>query len=166
MPNHLSKIAFSVGLLGQLGGYVLTAHGASANTADQVYVAVKSTKVRSQPSALASSVATVAYADGLTKLDEQSDWVKVRTKSGAAGFIHKTAVSQKKIVLSGASNSAGVTDSTEVVLAGKGFSKEVEQQYLGQPGFNYSAVNAMERVAVSDKDISAFLKEGGLKKEG
>jgi hypothetical protein len=56
-------------------------------------------------------------------------------------------------------------DSPEVVLAGKGFSKEVEQQYKkDDASLRYDRVDDVERNArVSAVEVRQFVKDGGLK---
>jgi hypothetical protein len=57
--------------------------------------------------------------------------------------------------------------SDELALAGKGFSKQVENEFKGKnPKINYAWVDRMEKFVVSEKQIKRFLKEGELSPKG
>jgi hypothetical protein len=78
--------------------------------------------------------------------------------------VHESAVSERRVVLnSDASfdNKAG-GDQT-VILAGKGFNKEVERAYSSRNrSLNFKAVDAMEKNSVSNSELLRFAKEGKL----
>ncbi|NDC38247.1 MAG: SH3 domain-containing protein [Proteobacteria bacterium] len=130
-----------------------------------VQVNIKESKLRTQPKFWSSTVADLKYSESLTLLGSESGWLKVRTKSGAQGYLHSSAVTTKKIVLAGKASVGTQADAAEVALAGKGFSREVEREYaLSNPELNFKAVNAIEQVRVSDQELLAFLREGKLGK--
>lgn len=138
---------------------------AVAATAAQMSVQVKDGVLRSKPSFLGSPSGTVSYGDRVDVLSTQSGWSQVRAPSGATGWIHESALTPKRVVLSAASgNDVQLAASTdEVALAGKGFSQEVETEYKKQNrSLDYAWVDRMITFQVSDAEAIRFLQEGGL----
>ena len=136
----------------------------SALAQQTVYVQVRQAKLRSGPAAWSSSVATLSYGDSLTVIGGEDPWWQVKSNKGKTGYIPTSSVSDKKIVLSsvGYSGSARV-DQSDVVLAGKGFSKEVEKSFASSSGLDYRKVNQVEKNKISESEINAFIKAGELK---
>lgn len=130
-----------------------------------VSVKVKSVKVRSEPKVWAPSVVALAYGDSIEALSVTDGWLTVRAR-GKQGFLHESAVSTKKIVLSGrGSVGDGTTDRADVALAGKGFNRAVEREFAGQDStLDFRSVDAMERIKVTEGELAAFLKAGHLGK--
>ena len=59
------------------------------------------------------------------------------------------------------------TSSDELALAGKGFSKQVENEFKEKnPNVNYAWIDRMEKFVVSETQIKRFLKEGKLSPKG
>ncbi|MCB0325724.1 MAG: SH3 domain-containing protein, partial [Bdellovibrionales bacterium] len=129
----------------------------------QVFVQTKRSKLRSGPAPLARVLQEVRYGDALEALGEQDGWVRVRA-GRTEGFVHKTAITPKRVVLSPSSPApSGNAQGADVVIAGKGFSREVEQQYASQNrGLNFSAVDEMERRTVADAELAKFIAAGAL----
>ncbi len=128
-------------------------------------VQLKETKLRSRPQVLGSIVASLRNGEELEKLsDEEAGWLKVKTRAGATGFVHVTAVSSKKLSLTSKISSGSTTASaSDVQNAAKGFDKETERQLaMKDAALNYSAVNAMEQLKVSQNQVVEFLKSGDL----
>jgi len=88
-------------------------------------------------------------------------------KISLKGWIHKSALTQKKLVLSPGSGSTSVSGD-EIVLAGKGFNAQVEEQFKQQnQNLNYGWIDKMERnFAVPQQAMQQFLKDGALSLEG
>jgi hypothetical protein len=143
---------------------VATCVFAQPSYADDVWVQVRESRVRSKPLFYATTVSSVRYGQRLSKLGEESGWVSVRA-SGGQGYLPLSALSSKTIVFSTADAAKVQADSTELVLAGKGFSKEIEQSFQRQDGSaRYDLVDRVERDAkASPAEVSQFVKQGGLK---
>lgn len=133
-------------------------------SAEPVWVQVRESMVRSKPAFYSSSVASVRYGDQLEKISEEGGWVKVQGKKGQ-GFVPVTTLSEDKIVLSAKDITKIKADSADVVLAGKGFSKEVEQEYKKKgTGARFDLVDQVERTTrVSNQEVRDFVKKGELK---
>ena len=57
--------------------------------------------------------------------------------------------------------------SDELALAGKGFNKQVEEQFSSDnPDADYAWIDWMEQVVVSQDEMRRFQEEGGLSPKG
>ncbi|MFH1103309.1 MAG: SH3 domain-containing protein [Pseudomonadota bacterium] len=132
-------------------------------------VQVKNSYLRTTPSFLGKIVATVNYGDQVRVHSENSDWCKVSLPGkGTEGWIHSSALSNKKIVMKGGGSQAQKTASgEELALAGKGFNKQVEDQYKSRHrSMNFALIDGMEKIVISPDEIKEFLKEGKLNPKG
>lgn len=127
-------------------------------------VQVRKGQLRDKPAFLAAIVADVAYGDRLEVLEQRSGWCRVRDKAGRTGWIHGSALSEKAIVLkSGQTDVSGQASGQEIVLAGKGFSEQVEKAYRSDnPAANYAWVDRMESWTVPVAELEGFARAGGL----
>ncbi len=134
---------------------------------ERYYIQVKSTKLRSAPQHFAPAVTELKLADSVTGSEVSDGWFKVTTASKKTGYLHKATLSDKKIVNSLSKGYNPKTDSSDVVLAGKGFNKEVEKDFSRKnPDLNFTDVNQMDKIKVNDSDLISFVKSGGLNKNG
>ena len=131
-------------------------------------VQVRSGKLRSRPSFLGKVVARVDYGDRLTTLESRSGWSKVKDGAGHTGWIHTSALTEKKIVMSAGDAPATTTASgEEIALAGKGFNEEVEASFKStNPEIDYTWIDRMEAITVSPEDAAAFLATGQVEPKG
>jgi hypothetical protein len=131
--------------------------------ADDAWVQVKESKVRSKPLFYAPGVSSVRYGDKVATTGDQGGWVAVRV-GGVQGYLPLSALSRQQIVLTAKGLSKVEADSTDVVLAGKGFSKEVEQSFKAEnTGLRYDLVDRVEQTArVPAQEVAQFVKKGGL----
>ena len=126
-------------------------------------VQVKETKLRSAPRPWANGVSTLKYGDTVAPIKVENDWVEGTTRSKQKGFVHISALTSKKVELSGSKTIGTQVDQTDVILAGKGFSKATEDAYAaGNQGVNFRAVDTVQAVQVPDAEIVAFMKEGKI----
>jgi hypothetical protein len=132
--------------------------------AEEVWLQVKESLLRAEPRFYARTVAPVRYGDRLQAVSKDGGWVKVQLKT-AQGYLPGASVSPKRIVLSGARAVSVEADAADVVLAGKGFGKEIEEQYRRSgAGLRYDLVDLVERSStVTPGDVAQFAKKGGLK---
>lgn len=134
-----------------------------AFAADSLTVQVQTTKLRKDAKFWAPVLATLKAGDKVTLDRAQGDWVFVSTSAGQSGWLHNSAVTTKDIQLSDSGGTLQAGASTdEITLAGKGFTKEVEDEYGKTRGVSFKAVEAMSAYRVSDQEIEAFLKAGKL----
>ena len=130
---------------------------------DTNYINVKSADLKSSTGFFASNTGTVSYGEEVKVLALNGKYAQVRTAVGnKTGWIAKASLTSKKISASG--NTANAS-AREIALAGKAFSPEIEAEYKkGETQANYPAVDELERVTVSDRDLLAFIDEGHLAK--
>ena len=144
---------------------LLTAAAAAVSAAPKsMSVTVRETQVRATPSFLGAVLAVLAYGDRVDILAAERDWMKVALPGGKQGWVHQSALTEKRIVLQAGSGSVEQSASgDEVALAGKGFNKEVEAQYKAENDLDYTWVDRMEGFLVSPEQILAFVDEGSLR---
>jgi uncharacterized protein YgiM (DUF1202 family) len=142
--------------------FCLTAAGIFAQKAgDTLYVNVNSAALKSSTGFFASTTGTVRYGDAVRVLAVNGKkWIQVRTAGNVTGWVASSSLTTKRI--STQANAANAS-AREIALAGKGFSPEVEAEYKKTGGtLNYSAVDAMEKVTIPDRDLLTFIEEGHL----
>lgn len=127
------------------------------------YVAVNNAVLRQKDSASSKEVCKVNYAECVVVVEEKGKWslVQKENDSSAKGWINTSALSKKKIV---ASRNVNV-DAKEIALAGKGLTKSLETQMCSDYNYDFSAIDKIESVKVSEQELTAFMKEGNLKVE-
>lgn len=129
----------------------------SQTDANKRYVAVKSTPLKSSTGFFSQELKTLSQGDEVTLVRDDGKWAEIRS-GNQSGWVASTSLSSRRVVASGAAITA-----SEVALAGKGFSKEVEVEYR-KNGLDFSAVDSMERIIVSGNDLLTFINEGHLAK--
>lgn len=136
---------------------------ASPSAGTNVFVQIKNARLMDQPKLWGKSIATVGFGDELTVVsDSGSGWLQVRSRSGKSGYLHQSALTTTKIVLR-SGGSAGPTGASDVVLAGKGFNRDVEKQFSqNNSAANFRAVDQMEQTRIGPGDLAQFIKQGQL----
>lgn len=132
--------------------------------ASPVWIQVRDTMIRTKPAFYSPGIASLRYGDQVEKISQDQGWIKVR-HSKDEGFIPASSISADKIILSARDVTSIKADSADVVLAGKGFSKEVEQEYRKQAkGGRFDLVDQVERTSrIKNEDVRGFIKQGELK---
>ncbi len=136
----------------------------SAIAAQQLSVQVRETKLRQRPSYLGAATTALAYGTRVDVLETRGPWRHVRTESGQTGWLHDSALTEKKLTLqSGDTDQAVTADGDELALAGKGFSEEVERSFReGNQGVDYRWVDRMSLWTVTPEQSRQFLDVGGI----
>lgn len=137
----------------------LTAAAAFAST---ITVLVQQTALRKRPQSYSPSVGTAKLGQKFESAGLEAGFHKT-----SSGYIHASAVTERKVKLGSAESVGGSASAEEVTLAGKGFNAQVEKSYGQKNGsVNFAAVDAMERRSVSEGELFEFLRAGGLMGEG
>lgn len=145
--------------LALLAGLLLA--GAAGAGEDMMSVQVKSGSLRETPSFLGKIVAPVGYGDRVAVVSEQGEWRQVRAPAGATGWIHVSALTDKKLALSSGGQVGTSASGDEMALATKGFNAQVEGEFKkNNKDIDFSWVDKMEKIKIAGKEIFAFLKEG------
>ena len=137
---------------------------ASFKSGAKVQVSVKSASLKSGLGFFSKSVGKVSYGDSLIVIESNSKKSKVRlsSNSSVSGWIPNGSLTTKKITKTGSSSVNA--SSNELALAGKGFSEEAEKAFKSSNGnLNYAQVDQIEKITVSESELSAFITEGHLK---
>ncbi|MDR0455987.1 MAG: hypothetical protein LBH20_04805 [Treponema sp.] len=119
------------------------------------YVAVQTAVVKDSTGFFAKEVGNLPLGTAVTLVRDDGKWAEVRA-GNLAGWVASASLSARRVV---ASNST--VTASEVALAGKGFSPDMEMEYR-KSGLDYSAVDSMEKIVVPANDLLRFITEGRL----
>jgi len=131
---------------------------------DEVAISVQNQSIYPMPAFYASPVEPVSYGT-IASIDEiDGEWFKITTSLGKFGWVHRTSVTGAIQTTSGGTSTSGSVTSDEIMLAGRGFSRDIEEAYAGEhPELNFSNVNSMESSwTVSPQELYEFLVAGNL----
>jgi SH3-like domain-containing protein len=120
--------------------------------------------LRQRPSYLGSGTESVTYGMRLSVLAEQGPWRMVATQDGRQGWLHISALSEKRLRMqSGEADVATGADLDEIALAGKGFTEEVEQAFKeNNEDVDFIWVDRMSGWVVTPQEAAAFLAAGEI----
>jgi hypothetical protein len=92
----------------------------------------------------------------------------VKTSKGVEGWIHSQAVQSGKLIVAAMDKSLKTSATAdEVALAGKGFNKQVEDEYKSRnKGMNYGDVDRMLKIRITPDELRRFLMDGKLAEFG
>jgi uncharacterized protein YgiM (DUF1202 family) len=136
--------------------------------AETLIVKVQTTYVRKEPKFYSSPVATLKAGESVAQISAQAGWLKVRTSKGVEGWIHSQAVQGGKLTVAAMDQSLKTSvTADEVALAGKGFNKQVEDEYKARhKGMSFGEVDRMLRIKVAPDELRRFLMDGKLAEFG
>ena len=139
-----------------LASGVLFAQVSKGGTA---WISSKDAKLKTSTWFFAGTKGTLQMGAQVTVLQVNGNWAEVRSSanSSLSGWTAVSNLSSKRIVASGTGASA-----SEVALAGKGFSQEVENSYKTGGTLNYADVDKTEAITVSQDELYKFITEGRL----
>jgi uncharacterized protein YgiM (DUF1202 family) len=119
------------------------------------YVAVQTTPLKDSPGFFAKELGNLSLGTELTLVREDGKWSEVRT-GNISGWVASSSLSARRVLASNTDVTA-----SEVALAGKGFSPDMEIEYR-KNGLDYSMVDQMEKLVVPANDLEQFVTEGRL----
>ena len=143
----------------------LMASTTAADAMKMMSVQVKQGEVRATPYFLGKIVATLSYGDRVEVLGSRESWFHVSFKGkGVTGWMHASALSEKRILLkAGGADAQVAASSGELALAGKGFNADVEAEFKARNrNIDFSWIDRMQAMKVPPERIAAFLQEAGL----
>ena len=151
-----------------IAGLVSVAVSAFAAGAATMSVQVKNGQIRATPSFLGKVVAPLSYGDRVQVVETRNDWMNVTGPGGQSGWVHSSALTKKKIVMSSGSQDVQTGASgDELALASKGFNSDVEADFKSKnQNVDFTWVDRMEKYKVSPQEMKEFLKDGDVKPEG
>lgn len=127
-----------------------------------VTVRVIRAKVMRSPRFIGPVAGNVSRGQQLTFKGARGDWYQVAGR--ASGWIHRTNVTDKRVRLSSTpGGGSGGASRSEVELAGRGFTPQVEDRYRSKhPNLDFSHVDAIEKTELDPAGLESFVKQGGL----
>ena len=147
----------------------LAALAASAAPPQPMSVQVRSGQVRATASFLGKVVADLPYGTQVEIVQPSKPWVQVRTASGQTGWMHESALTSSRLQLKAGSGGAQAgASASEVSLAAKGFTQQIEREYRSKNlTLDFAWVDRMEAIRVTAAEAEAFLAAGQVApKEG
>ncbi|MBP2675600.1 MAG: hypothetical protein H6Q84_2440 [Deltaproteobacteria bacterium] len=132
-------------------------------------VQVKKGDVRATPQFLGKIVSSLAYGDRVEVLESRESWMRVSSSGkNVTGWMHSSALSEKRIVLKAGEKDAQVAASGgELALAGKGFNADVEAEFKARNrNLDFTWIDRMQATVAPPERIASFLREGGLASGG
>jgi hypothetical protein len=96
-------------------------------------------------------------------IEKKGAWYKVEA-GGSTGWMHESALTRKRIVLRpGAEDVEEAASDDELALAGRGFSSEVEADFSARHDIDFTWVDRMEKMKVSEAEKARFLEKGEVR---
>ena len=129
----------------------------------KMYINVKESWIKSGSGVFDKNIATVKYGEQVYLLQEKGKWAKISLVSNhnIMGWIPKANLTKKKIV--GAFDKKTSAESKELALAGKGLTEGSGSEFSTSGRKNYEAVDSIEKINISLKDLQIFIINGSLK---
>ena len=132
---------------------------AQVRSGSSAWVSTKTAELKSGTGFFASAVGNLEMGTEVRVLSVNGNWAEVQSLENTSqrGWTASSNLSTRRIVASGTGASA-----SEIALAGKGFSQEVEDSYKTQGNLNFDDVDITEANTVSKEELYAFVVEGRL----
>jgi uncharacterized protein YgiM (DUF1202 family) len=135
--------------------------------AEALRVQVQAGQVRSTPSFLGGVVASVGYGQTVDVVAKQGAWRQVQTPDGKGGWMHESALTEKRVSMQAGGATRTGASGDELALAGKGFNKDVEAQFKASHAeADFTWVDRMATLSASVAEIERFIAGGGLTQPG
>jgi len=126
-------------------------------------VGIRDAQLREAPSFLSKIIGPVPYAQQVEIVEERGDWDMVAAPGGNTGWLHVSALSDKRLSLaSGAGDASQNVSGKEMALAGKGFNAQIEADYRRGHAGNYEWIDKMGKITYPPEALMAFLAQGDL----
>lgn len=130
-----------------------------------MYICLNTVDLMEKPSTRSKKTGSLFYGSKITTKEEKNNWIFIQSddKPSLQGWVPSGAVTKKKVT---AKNQAGSANASEIALTGKGFSSSIEKEYAKNYEVNFSDVDYIESLNVSDASNLEFMEEGNLKAGG
>ena len=130
-------------------------------------VQVRTSHLRSSPSFLGSVIGEVEYGRRVNVTEKRGAWRRV-SAGGMSGWMHASALTEKRIVLQSGDRDVDTrTSGEELALAGKGFNADVEAEYKRRNAdIDFSWIDRMEKIRMAPGDSKEFLADGNVSPPG
>jgi uncharacterized protein YgiM (DUF1202 family) len=123
------------------------------------WVSSKTLDIKDSAKNFAADTGTLNYGQEISVLQVSGKWVQVRSKSGLSGWVASSGLTSKRIT-----GTSGSATASEIALAGKGFSEEIEDAYKAEAtDLDYLDVDNIEGLRVDEDALYDFLVQGSLR---
>ena len=119
------------------------------------YVTARTVTIKNSTGFFARDIGNLSLGDEVTLLRDDGRWSQI-SAGDLTGWVSSSILSARRVAASG---SGAVV--TEVALAGKGFSPDIEITYR-QNGLDYSMVDVMGNLRIPSDDLLNFVNAGRL----
>ena len=152
----MKRLVFLLALVFMAAGVLF----AQVKKGDTAWVSPKTVELKSSTWFFAGTRGTLQMGDQVVVLQVKGNWAEVRASANSSltGWTSEKNLSSRRIAASGAAVTA-----SEVSMAGKGFSREVEDSYKKQGNYNFADVDKVETNRVPMADLYKFVVDGHLK---
>ncbi len=124
--------------------------------ATSLMVEVQQGQLRSEPTFFSKIITNVGYHNSVTVLEERGPWRLVQFKQ-QKGWMHISALMSSNVKLNAGLSLGDSISSKDVSLAGKGFTKEVENAFRKQHSeLSFAWVDKMEKVKITSSELEKF----------
>jgi uncharacterized protein YgiM (DUF1202 family) len=144
---------------------------ATWSLAETLYIIAKSAHIRAGKTSLDAVTETVRFGDAVESIARDNEWVQIRTKNGATGWIYAAnklsttpPASDQGYFEKMSASLKGPASATTTSAGARGLDK-VAQGYAEDNGIapqHRQAVDDMTNYTLDDARVDTFLKEGGL----
>lgn len=137
---------------------IFTTFSIYAKPGDIKYVNSSKAILKASTDFFGKKIGTVSYGEKLFVVEEETKWTKVIPESNPKlqGWIGNANITSKKIL------SKEKISSSEIALAGKGFTKSGKSFDVDNDDLNYAAVIRFENITISKDELRRFISEGRL----
>jgi uncharacterized protein YgiM (DUF1202 family) len=135
---------------------LLLVGGALSADSSAAWVQLREAPVYETASGFSKVVGKLTLGTQVAVNDTKTDWSRVASGK-LTGWVRTKNLTAKKVTLQ-ATDAVGGTNSSEVALAGKGFSEAIETGYRADSALDYSVLDRMEDWGVDPADRKDFLR--------
>lgn len=146
---------------------VLVTTEAAAEPTSVAYVQIRTAVLRKGPQQWSSAVAQLGYGSAVSIVNNAAEpWLVAKSESGESGYIHRSALSNQKIIFLKTATKTDLNDASmsNVVLAGKGFNEDVENIYSkNNPAADLNLIDQIEQQNSKTRtELGSFVQSGKL----
>ena len=121
------------------------------------YISAQDVVIKDSTGFFAKEIGNLSLGNEVTLIGGEGKWAQIRY-GNLSGWISSSSLSARRIVAAGSTATA-----TEIALAGKGFSPDMEVEYR-RSGLDYSLVDSMEKMVIPSGELLSFITDGKLEK--
>lgn len=131
-------------------------------------VQVKEASLYAKPSPTSKFLGKITLGTVLKVLDQKDGWARVSVDSqNLTGWLRSQTFTTKAVSTKATGDTGSGVSATEVSLAGRGFTEQIESDYRTKnPALDFATLDRMEADGIPDSQLTDFLQEGGLKPRG